>query len=501
MTLQLRPYQEQAVESIRSTLRTMRPPRNAILQAETGSGKTVCATELIRRCWLLGRRAIFIARGRELVHQCCRQLDEAGVPYGVLMRGRGWNRERVQVASKDTLHSWCVRRKVMEPPPADLVILDECHLSMAKTWRVLFEVYAGAVFVGLTATPARGDGRGLGAVWKGMVQAIPTSKLIGMGFLVPTRVFAPYRPDLKKLKRDHNGDYDRHDAAERMDRPVLVGNVVEHWKELGEGRQTVVYGCTVAHALHLCEEFRKAGVRAAHVDGATETDLRDEIMGQIADGVLQVVTNVGVLQQGVDIPALSCAVLARPTRSLVLFRQICGRIKRPHPGKKDCVLIDHSGSVYHSWIGMPDEDIDWTLDEDEKIEERRERMRSPDAPLPVHCPNCHAFFLRGPQCPECGHLVRKQARPKASASGKLVEVDGGKPAKVVDRNRYWNYCLAVMAHRGRSAAAAGMMYKAKFGDWPGEGQSAALTNLPCHGQWKVSVAVLFPQFLQPRARP
>ncbi len=488
----LRDYQVDLTDRVRSTVRTLRPPRRCLLQMETGGGKTFCAAELIRLCHEKGNPALFLARGRELVHQCSATLSEMGIPHGILMRGRGWSRDPIQVASKDTFLSWVVRRKLVDLPPADLVIPDEAHLSTSATWQEILGYYRKAVVVGLTATPASANGRGLGATYGALVCAVPTSKLIADGWLVPARAFAPYRPDLKGVRRDGNGDYDRKEAGKRMDRPQLVGDVVGHWKTIAPDRQTVVYGCTVEHALHLCEEFRSAGVKAAHVDGATETDLRDEILEQFGRGELQVITNVGVLQQGVDIPSLSCVVLARPTRSLVLFRQCCGRAKRPFPGKSECVLIDHSGSVY--FHGHPDEDIAWELDEKVKIETKRAANRPPGEKEPLHCPNCHAIFARGPSCPNCGHKVQRRARAKEVKDGKLVEVRHKEEVTEQDRQRYWSYCLGVCANQGTTAAMAGMMYKRKFGEFPGEGGSGGLKNLPRPGTWRQSVAVLFPQF-------
>ena len=490
MTISVRPYQEQVLDKLRGLLKTMAPPRRAILQAETGSGKTVMAAFLIRAAYEKGNRCLFIARGRELVFQTSRTLDALGVPHGVLMRGRGLRDEPVHVCSKDTLVSWAIKRKVIEPPPAELVVLDECHASLARGWLKVIDCYRKSVVIGLTATPARADGKGLGSVYQGMVQAIPTSELIARGFLVPTRCYAPYVPNLKGVKRDHSGDYDRNDAARRLDKPTLVGDVVQHWKELAQDRLTVVYGCTVAHALHLRDEFLRAGIPTAHVDGETEVGERDDILGRLAEGKLRVVTNVGVLQQGVDIPPLSCAVLVRPTRSLVLYRQVAGRIKRPHPGKHDSVLIDHSGSVYLH--GLPDDDLEWTLDEKMKCEEYNSKKKKERGVGDVaHCPNCHAI-IRSKVCTFCGHVMQKRAQPKHNKSGKLVEVTNPEPPTAQERNRYWQYCLAVAFHKGKTASMAGMIYKKKFGDWPSEAQG--LYNVPPPGKWSQPVSVLFPKF-------
>lgn len=515
----LRDYQVQTAEDARRALLRLPPskPRRVIIQADTGAGKSVIALELVRRCWSRGLRALFVARGRELVHQFGRHLNSWSIPHGILMRGEGWNTEPVQVASKSTFESWVLKRHIITPPPADLLVIDECHESLAKGWVRLIESYPRATVVGLTATPARADGRGLGAVFSALVCSIPPSDLIARGYLVPAWVYAPRRPDLTGIPLA-GGDYQRKALAARMDQPGLVGDVIQHWLDHANGRTTIVYASGVTHSIHLMERFRLAGVNAEHLDGTTDSDLRDDIVRRLTDGSLTVCCNVGCLVQGVDVPRASVAVLACPTRSFVKYRQAVGRVKRPFPGKDHALVLDHAGCVIMH--GLPDDDVDWELSEDSRIQDRVKERKKPlrmcaqcrilvnaGSPCPqcgaipqdppAECPLCHGTFPPAPVCPYCGHRLRRRGLPKEFTHGKLVRVDtcAVPDSTPEDRQRLWHACLRMMAHRGQSVGAAAQVYRKRMrGEWPTEAVPP-LTPMPRGDQWKQRVCDLYPQYL------
>src|SRR5690606_10690615 len=162
---------------------------------------------------------------------------------------------------------------------------------------------------GLTATPCRGDGRGLGNLYDLIVECPSVAELIEMGHLVPTRVFAPDRPDLTGA-RVERGEYVERQLAERMDTPEPVGHVVPHWLEWAERRRTVVFATGVKHSINLRDGFRRAGVAAEHIDGNTPTEERDRILARLARGEVDLVTNAMVLTEGWDSPAVGCLILA-----------------------------------------------------------------------------------------------------------------------------------------------------------------------------------------------
>jgi superfamily II DNA or RNA helicase len=233
--------------------------------------------------------------------------------------------EPLQISSIATLHARAIRANVIDLPSADLVIVDEAHHARARSYTKIIEKYPHAVILGLTATPCRGDGRGLGNVFECLVECPSVAELIADGHLVPTKVYAPSLPDLRgvSVKR---GDYVESQLAERMNNTRLVGDVVEHWHRLGERRQTVIFATGVAHSLHIRDEFRRAGVLAEHIDGTTPVEEREAILGRLAAGKVEIVCNAMVLTEGWDQPSVSCLVLARPTKSLGLCRQMVGRV-------------------------------------------------------------------------------------------------------------------------------------------------------------------------------
>jgi DNA repair protein RadD len=192
------------------------------------------------------------------------------------------------------LHARAVRSRSIELPPANLVVVDEAHHAQAVTYQRLLAAYPNAVILGLTATPCRGDGRGLGNIFEVLIECPSVAELIDGSYLVGTWVYAPTRPDLAGIhvRRD---DYVEDGLSARMNTAKLVGDVVEHWCRLDEHRPTGVFVVDVAHSVHLRSEFRRAGVLAEHIDGSTPIEERDRILAQLPAGTVDVVTNRMVL--------------------------------------------------------------------------------------------------------------------------------------------------------------------------------------------------------------
>src|SRR5262249_8549268 len=158
--------------------------------------------------------------------------------------------ELVQVASIQTVWMRAKHAGKIDPPPVDVLIVDECHHIVARTYRQIIESYPQAILLGLTATPCRGDGRGLGGVFGIMIECPQVRDLIRDGYLVKTRVYAPVQPDLKGV-RTVAGDYVESQLAERMDQDKLVGDIVTHWHKYGERRKTVCFAVSVEHSIHI----------------------------------------------------------------------------------------------------------------------------------------------------------------------------------------------------------------------------------------------------------
>lgn len=290
---QFRDYQHAAVEDARRCF--AKGDRRILLVAPTGAGKTVIAAMFAKLAVEKDRRVLFLAHRRELVKQCESKLISFGVEPGVIMAGEDIQLDyEVQVASIDTLRARAMSTDRMPMPRADVVMIDEAHRSLAPTYLQLIEAYPDAAIIGLTATPVRGDGKGLGHVYDDMVLCPSVGELTESGYLVPARYFAPTIPDLTGVKIVR-GDYDAKQLEAAMDKREPVGDVIENWGRICPDRPTIVFASGVKHSIHLCEEFQRAGVRAVHVDGNMTTLERDAAINGLRTGRYQVVTNCMVL--------------------------------------------------------------------------------------------------------------------------------------------------------------------------------------------------------------
>src|SRR6478736_2222037 len=226
----LHPYQAAVIAEIAAA-----KERRLLLVAPTGSGKTFIATTIIRNA--INKHVLFLAHRRELIKQARKHLAKFGVHAGVILAGEPTNRMRgVQVASIQTLHARCIRHG-QDLPPANIIFIDEAHHAPATTYRTIVARYPDAQIIGMTATPCRRDGRGLGGIFERLIECPQVSELIKLGYLVRTKVYAPSTPDLKGV-HTRQGDYVESELAERVDRPELVGDIVSHWHRLADRRPT-----------------------------------------------------------------------------------------------------------------------------------------------------------------------------------------------------------------------------------------------------------------------
>jgi superfamily II DNA or RNA helicase len=472
----LRPYQNDAVAEFHRTVGAGK--RRIILAAPTGAGKTIIGasiiTDLIRD---LNKSVLVLAHRREIITQTAGKLLKAGISHGIIQAGtRPRPLERVQVASIQTLWVRAMHTGSMELPPADLVWVDECHHATAKTYRKIIEAYPDAIVLGTSATPTRGDGRGLGGIFEIVIETPQVAELIEQKYLVGTRVYAPIDPDLRGVET-RQGDYVESQLAERMDQARLVGDIIEHWHKFGERRKTVAFACSVAHSIHIRDEFIKSGVRAEHIDGGTPKPERDATLAQLERGEIELVTNCMVLTEGWDMPDAGCCILARPTKKMGLYRQMVGRVLRPADGKPDCVILDHSGAVFRH--GFVEDPIEWTLDPERRAESPAHRERGERGSRLIECKNCGVVRIAGEPCWYCGFLPQRPPRAVDIEDGELGLVDRARRAvdgKVYDpvESTYWHAMLIYIAReRGyeRAQGWAAHKYKDKFGEFPKWGEA------------------------------
>jgi DNA repair protein RadD len=466
---ELRPYQVDVIADIDRSVAAGR--RRNILVAPTGSGKTVIASAIIKAARAAFRRVLVLSHRREITIQTSAKLHQNGIPHGIIQAGFPLRPlENVQVASIQTLWRRTMQAGTMEMPPADLLVIDEAHHCPATTYRQIIDAYPDATLLGLTATPCRGDGRGLGGIFEMLIECPQVAALIEQGFLVKTRVYAPVNPDLRGV-RVQAGDYVESQLADRMDNPKLIGDIVTHWLRYGERRKTVAFAVNVGHSIHLRDEFMRSGVRAEHIDGSTPKPERDAILARLASGEIELVTNCQVLGEGWDLPEVGCCILARPTRKMGLYRQMIGRVLRPAEGKTDAIILDHSGAVYRH--GFAEDHVDWTLSPDRYAESPAHTARlargEPSSRL-LECSQCGAIRVAGEKCTHCGFLPQRPPRDVYVVDGDLGLVKDGraKPHEYSDQDRArWHAELtAVAIERGYKPGWVGHQYREKFGAWP-----------------------------------
>jgi superfamily II DNA or RNA helicase len=314
-----------------------------------------------------------------------------------------------------------VRTRSIDLPDANLVFVDECHHAPAQTYQSIIEAYPKPVIIGLTATPCRSDGRGLENLFDVMVECPSVAELTRDGYLVPAKIYAPSQPNLQgvPVKR---GDYVESDLAERVNTAKPVGDIAEHWHRHAEGRRMVCFTVNVAHGVHIRDELRRSGALAEYIDGQTPPEERKRILAGLAAGTIDIVCNCAVLTQGWDRPEASCLVLAKPTKSLGLYRQMVGRVLRTADGKTDALILDHAGAVFQH--GFPDDDIVWTLHEDQRADNPAHNARTKKRSIPglTACPECSAIRVEGQPCTSCGWHPVAKPKPFLVADGELGEV-------------------------------------------------------------------------------
>ncbi len=423
--MQLRPYQSQAIAEIREAWSKL---NRVLLCAPTGSGKTHIFSYILSRAKV---PALMVVRGRGLVNQASRRLKHEKIEHGVLMAGHEDHAAKVQVASIDTL----IERKLK--PEAKIIVIDEAHLATSQGYATFLNQYGpDTVILGVTASPWNPDGLDFETVIK------PTTmlELIKDGYLVPPRYFCPATPNLKGV-RVEGGDYNLAQLARAMDKGDLIGNIVKHWVAFGENRPSLGFATNVQHSKHIVERFNSEGIPARHIDADTPDEERNDAFEALRTGTLQVVFNVNVASVGLDVPWVSCLIMARPTQSYNLYIQQAGRGTRPYGAfKKDFIILDHASNVRRHGL---------ITDEPEAVLGRGLKVKVQGGTKISQCPKCYSIFKSGTVCPECGAMAPEI---KLEKSGVLKEV------KVLSEEE--QYLIHLKRERALRRKPDGTKYKA-----------------------------------------
>lgn len=410
--IQLRDYQNECIRGVRNAYRAGK--RAPLLVSPTGSGKTVMFAHIADRASTQLRRVVILVHRQELVDQTSKTLRAFGVDHGIISAGRTPDRRQlVQVASVQTL----VRR--LEVCKPDLIVIDEAHHGTAGSWRKVIDANPQARILGVTATPERLDGRGLGEVFDELIRGPEVAWLIEQGFLSKPHYYAPPQAvDLSHL-RVARGDFDQREMAKTMDDKCITGDAVQHYAKLCRNEPAIAFCASIAHAEHVAEEFRASGFRAATIDGNMDRDERREVVKMLGDGRLHVLTSCEIINEGFDLPVVSAAILLRPTMSLGLHLQQVGRVLRPAPGKTRAIILDHVGNLARH--GLAEEEREWSLGgrkrKSRKKDEQQEEVQV------RQCLQCFACHAPAPRCPMCGYVYPPRERQLEIVDGELMQVD------------------------------------------------------------------------------
>ena len=426
--MQLFDHQTTAVTDLRVSMRTN---KSVLLYAPCGFGKTVVLSHVTSLANYKNKRIIFAVHRKELIYQTASTFDKFGLDYSFIASGRPCDRSKsIFIASIPTL------RNRLEEFDTDFLIVDEAHLSMASTWQKVINYYRerGAYILGCSASPRRLDGKGLGNNFEVMVKGPPPRWLIENGYLANYRLFAPSQPDLSGL-HSIGGDYRKDELGALMNKPKITGDAISHWKKYADGKKTIVYAVSIEHSKAIAQSFRDEGVPALHVDGETDDEIRMGAMRDLADGKLLVICNVQLMTEGVDLSALAgkdvtieCIVNLRPTQSLALWTQICGRGLRRKA--EPAIILDHAGASI--MLGLPDDDIDWQLSHE--MPTKKSKL---EIPPPRVCGKCFGCSRAGSQkCSLCGEPFPVEAREVDQVEGELSEMDiAAQRAERQEKNR------------------------------------------------------------------
>ena len=450
MKISPRDYQHRDIQQLRHHFRPVKfgglGHRGVLYQLSTGGGKTAVAAFVIEGAFGKGIVTWFTVHRIELVRQASRTFTELGIPHGIIATGFTPDPfAMVQIGMVQTL----VRQLGKHRPPG-FIIPDECHHLRAKTFSAIIDYYPDAKLLGLSATPIRLDKQGLGVQCGGhfnsMVSSIQLSELIAQGYLVMPIIYAPpIGADLTGNKKKF-GDFNQAEDTAALDKPVVTGCCIEHYRRICDGAKAIIFCSSVKHAENTADQFNQAGYRAASLDGTMHENDRKNRVQAITNGKIHALTSVDLVSEGFDLPSLKVAIMLRRSASLSMILQMIGRVLRPEyaPGydlstvkgrlaaiaasdKPNAYIIDHVGNIrLHELegLGLPEFDIEWTLDGEVKKRQGQQEASKKYK----QCGGCYRVHPPAPKCPFCGFVYKVKGRELEQVDGELQVVSPTDPA-------------------------------------------------------------------------
>lgn len=410
MPFVLRDYQDALVRRTREAFAA--GDRGVILQAPTGAGKTAMAAHILHASVERGKSAWMLCHRRELLDQITAAMRFEGCQHYVT--SAGWSRMPGETPDRGVMIGSIptIARRLGKLGRPDFIVYDEAHHIAAQSWSSIIQAHPQAHHLGLSATPIRGDGTGLGKYFSTLIHGPQTRDLIALGALAPYRLYAPPGIDMRGV-HVRMGEFVAAEAQARVAK--LTGDVVLHYRRLAMGKQALVFCVSRQHSRDVVAAFNAAGIEARHVDGETDDTVRRMAVEDFRKGRLKVLSNVDLFGEGVDLPGVEALYMLRPTMSKSLYLQQIGRVLRPMPGKT-ALIFDHVANC--ELHGLPDALREWTLDgvtqQKSGPTERLIRVRV--------CPECFSAQIPALACKYCGHPFEVKGRHIDMVDGELVEI-------------------------------------------------------------------------------
>lgn len=386
-----------------------------LLVAPTGSGKTVMFSHLAMAAFKKCKRVFIMAHRDELLDQISETLDNFHVPHGFIASGRIQDpTQNVYVCSTMTL-----ARRLLGLTPPDLIIIDEAHhTTKAGVAGKILACFPNAKTLGVTASPKRLSGEALGDIFDDLIIGPTVRDLIGLGALCPFVIFAPPGISTAGLPT-RMGDFAKDALEERVNQASITGDAIREYSKHASGKRAVVFCVSIKHAQDVAAKFKAAGFRSASLDGTMERGRRKALVAEFRVGTIQILTVCEIISEGFDLPAIECAIMLRPTKSLALWIQQSGRALRPFEGKSHAIILDHAGNFREH--GLPDEIHPWSLEGSKKS-----KKKSP--PSLKTCLLCYAVSASGArQCEQCGHIFPIKERE--------LDINEDEELEMVDQDR------------------------------------------------------------------
>lgn len=361
--------------------------------------------EIARQTTAKDNRVMFIIHRREVLNQAIDTFKNQGVNPELLTAGM------VQTLT----------RRVEKIPEPKLILIDEAHHALAKSYQRILKKFPNAYVLLFTATPIRTGRQQLDLIADDIIVGQSIQDLTHDGFLAPFRYFQPPNDfDIKKLKKSSTGDYTK-DSMDKALSNKIFGHIVKQYQKIAAGKQAVVYAHSIDSALKITSQFNSVGISACEVDGTTPQDKRDVIVKRFRNQDLKILVNVNLFTEGVDLPNVDCVIMARPTASLSLYLQFSMRCLNPRPGKT-AIIIDHANNFKK--FGYPDDDRDWKKAIKTGSKSKSLKNTTPGMAIAT-CDYCFAVVkaseIKDGKCPICGSPIKVPEKPKAVADVDLVE--------------------------------------------------------------------------------